>query len=233
MTHDLATGLKWYLAFLFSTTVHEAAHAWTAYRLGDDTAHRGGQVTLDPTPHIRRAPVGMVVVPLLSYFLGGWMIGWASAPYDPQWAARYPRRAGWMALAGPAANLLLLLAAALLIRLGLAAQVFTAPDAISFSHLVDPAAPGLYLFFAGMLGIFFSLNLLLCVFNLLPLPPLDGSALFMLFLPSAWADKVQALRRHPGLNFLGLYLSWQLIAVIFRPVHLWAVNLLYPGSHYY
>lgn len=229
----MATGLKWYLAFLFSTTVHEAAHAWTALRLGDDTAHRGGQVTLDPTPHIRRAPMGMVVVPLLSYFLGGWMIGWASAPYDAQWAARYPRRAGWMALAGPASNLLLVLAAALLIRAGLAASVFAAPEFVNFSHIVDPAAPGLYLFFAGMLSIFFSLNLLLCVFNLLPLPPLDGSAIFMLLTPAAWSEKILELRRHPGLNFLGLYLAWQLIAVIFRPVQLWAVNLLYSGGHYY
>lgn len=67
VTQDLATGIKWCLAFLFSTTVHEAAPAWTALKLGDDTAQRGGQVTLDPTPHLRRAPVGMVAVPINSY----------------------------------------------------------------------------------------------------------------------------------------------------------------------
>jgi hypothetical protein len=53
---DLVEGLKWYLVFLGSTTLHEAAHAWSALKLGDDTAARGGQVSLDPTPHIRRAP---------------------------------------------------------------------------------------------------------------------------------------------------------------------------------
>src|SRR5256885_2129501 len=114
---SLFDGAAWYVVFLFSTTVHEASHAFTALRLGDDTAYRGGQVTLDPTPHIRREPFGMVLVPLLSYFFGGWMIGWASAPYDQQWALRYPKRSGLMALAGPAANLILVIVAAFLMRL--------------------------------------------------------------------------------------------------------------------
>lgn len=213
--------------------MHEAAHAWTALKLGNDTAARGGQVTLDPTPHIRRAPVGMVVVPIISYIVGGWMIGWASAPYNPQWARQFPRRAALMALAGPAANFLILLAAGLLIRMGIAGQVFAAPDFISFSHVTDPAAPGIWLFCAGMLGIFFSLNLLLCVFNLLPLPPLDGSAVLMLLLPPAWGEKLLEIRRHPTVNLIGLYASWQLIGFIFRPIQIFAVQMLYPGSHYY
>ena len=118
MTYDLADGLKWYLVFLVSTSCHEAAHAWSAHRLGDDTAYRGGQVSLNPAAHIKREPFGMVVVPLLSYFFGGWMIGWASAPYNPEWALRYPRRSAVMALAGPAANLILVVLAAVLMRLG-------------------------------------------------------------------------------------------------------------------
>ena len=105
MSVDLVSGLQWYLVFLYSTTLHEAAHAWAALKLGDDTAYQGGQVTLDPTPHIRREPIGMVVVPLLSFLFGGWMIGWASTPYDPDWAMRYPRRSAWMSLAGPALTL--------------------------------------------------------------------------------------------------------------------------------
>jgi len=233
VTQDVATGIKWYLAFLFSTTVHEAAHAWTALKLGDDTAQRGGQVSLDPTPHIRRAPIGMVVVPIISYFAGGWMIGWASAPYSTQWAAQYPRRAGLMALAGPAANLLLLLLAALLIRLGLAGHVFATPDIINFSHVTDPAAPGIWLFLAGMLSIFFSLNLLLLIFNLLPLPPLDGSGIFMLLSPAAWVKTIMEVRRHPAFNYIGLFVAWQLIGSIYRPIQLFAVNLLYPGSYYH
>ena len=90
----VALGLAWYAAFLFSTCCHEAAHAWAALRLGDPTAYLGGQVSLDPRPHIVREPIGTVVVPLLTFVLTRqWMMGWASAPYDPAWADRHPRRA--------------------------------------------------------------------------------------------------------------------------------------------
>src|SRR5690242_21552184 len=99
MQSSMADGFVWYGAFLFSTICHEAAHAWSALRLGDDTAARGGQVSLNPWPHVRREPVGMVIVPLLSWFAAGWMIGWASAPYDRTWARQFPRRAALMAVA--------------------------------------------------------------------------------------------------------------------------------------
>src|SRR2546426_581765 len=98
----LVNGLLWFIAFLFSTTVHEAMHAFVAYRGGDPTAYLGGQVSLSPLPHIRREPIGMLVVPLLTAFTNGWALGWASTPYDPLWAARHPRRAASMAAAGPA-----------------------------------------------------------------------------------------------------------------------------------
>src|SRR5215468_6229382 len=78
----LALGLIWYVVFLFSTTCHEAAHALAAKLGGDLTAFHGGQVSLDPIPHVRRELFGMVVFPILSYVTGGWMMGWASAPYD-------------------------------------------------------------------------------------------------------------------------------------------------------
>ena len=91
----LAEGLLWYVAFLFSTTLHEASHAFAAFRLGDRTAYEGGQVTLDPIPHMRREPIGTIVVPLLSFLLGGWMIGWASTPYNRNWAEQAPKRAAY------------------------------------------------------------------------------------------------------------------------------------------
>ena len=89
-TETLAVGLIWYAVFLFSATVHEAAHAWAAYRLGDPTAYLGGQVTLNPAPHVQREPFGTVLVPIITFALSGWMMGWASAPYNPMWADRYP-----------------------------------------------------------------------------------------------------------------------------------------------
>jgi len=135
-TPDIALGAIWYLAFLFSTTCHEAAHALVAKWGGDLTAFEGGQVTLNPVPHIMRSPFGMVVMPILSYVLGGWMIGWASAPYDPSWQRRHPHRSAWMALAGPAANFTLMLLSAGAIRTGIALGRFIPPTSISgFSGL--------------------------------------------------------------------------------------------------
>ena len=103
MAEHIAFGGLWYVVFLFSITMHEAAHAWVALRGGDPTAALSGQVTLDPRPHIRREPFGTVVVPILTYFTLGWMMGWASAPYDPAWADRYLREL--RAITGPHADL--------------------------------------------------------------------------------------------------------------------------------
>ena len=133
----LAAGF--YVVFVLSTVLHEAAHAWAALRLGDDTAQRAGQVSLDPIPHITREPIGMVLLPILTLAFIGWPLGFASAPYDPIWADRYPRRAGWMALAGPAANLLLFLLAAAGLRWGLAAGLFQAPEALSVYSVAETA----------------------------------------------------------------------------------------------
>src|SRR4029078_5963909 len=99
--NQIATGVLWFLAFLFSTTVHEAMHAWAALKGGDPTAYHAGQVSLSPLPHIRRERFGMLILTLLTAVTRRWAIGWASTPYDPHWAARYPRRAAWMAAAGP------------------------------------------------------------------------------------------------------------------------------------
>ena len=140
---NLFDGAAWYLVFLFSTTLHEASHALVALKLGDDTAHRGGQVTLDPTPHIKREPLGMVIVPILSFLFSGWMIGWASAPYDPSWANRHPQRAAWMAIAGPASNFLLMLTAALLIHLGMMIGWFEAPETLTMPQTVGWTRDGI------------------------------------------------------------------------------------------
>lgn len=225
-------GLAWYVVFLFSTCCHEAAHAWAALRLGDPTAYLGGQVSLDPLPHVRREPFGTVVFPLLSFALSRqWMMGWASAPFDPAWADRHPRRAGWMALAGPAANLLLVLVAALSIRIGIATGGFEAPSSATFSSVVA-AADGLPAALGTLLSILFSLNLVLFAFNLLPLPPLDGSSVLALFLPERWVRGYLGLARQPMLALAGLLVAWRLFGYLFDPVHTLALNLLYPEYLY-
>jgi Zn-dependent protease len=229
MDDDLVDALKWYIIFLCSTACHEAAHAWAAHRMGDDTAYRGGQVSLNPAPHIRREPMGMVVVPLLSYFLGGWMIGWASAPYNRDWALRYPQRSALMALAGPAANLVLVLVAALLMRVGIEWGVFRLPWHASSMQVIagSGAADGFWSFCAKMLSLTFSLNLLLGVFNLLPLPPLDGSSLPLLFLRHRPAEKFRDFIQSPGLSWIGIFVAWKIFSFVQPPLFVAASKLLY------
>jgi len=224
-------GLTWYVVFLFSTTLHEAAHAFAAWRLGDSTAYHGGQVTLSPLPHIRREPFGTVVFPILTFVLSGWMMGWASAPYDPVWAARHPRRAAWMSLAGPGSNLLLVVAAGLLIRAGIAAGLLLPPSVVTFSQVAAATAGG-SAGAATALSILFSLNLLLFAFNLLPLPPLDGSGALGLFLPAETAVRFQEFMRQPMVSILGLVVAWRLFGPLFGPLHGLALGLLYPGMVY-
>ncbi len=226
-------GMLWYLAFVASTTFHEASHAYTAMRLGDVTAYEGGHVTLNPLPHIRREPFGMVIVPLLSYVFGGWMIGWASVPYNFEWSFQHPRRSGLMALAGPAMNLCLVAGAGLAIRLGVVYQLFYPPARITFSHITAATDPGLFAPVATFFSIMFSLNLLLFLFNLLPFPPLDGSGIVPLILPGTTARKYLILVRRSPLVIIGLFLAWNLFGSIFPPIHLRCINILYPGLRYY
>lgn len=197
---NLVDGGMWYFVLVYSIVLHEAAHAWAALKLGDPTAYEGGQVTLDPTPHIKRSPIGMIVVPIISWIAygGSWMLGWASAPYNPQWARAYPHRAAWMALAGPASNFLLALVAAIILKVGLQMGIFQ-PGI----PLVG-ASSGLASFFAVLLSITFIMNVVLCIFNLIPLPPLDGSALPLFFMNRAMAERYQDFVAQPTMQFVGL-----------------------------
>lgn len=228
--HDLVDGLVFYVVFVYSTTFHEAAHAWAAMRGGDSTAYRGGQVTLNPIPHIRREPIGMVVLPLISVVVSGWPIGFASAPYDPSWARRHPDRAGWMALAGPGANMVLVLLAAIAINAGLAAGIFTAPDHIGFADVTAASAgsDSIWNAIGYLTGAVFAMNLLLCAFNLLPVPPLDGSGAVVLFLPRGKKGPYQeALWRNPQIALFGIFIAWQVFDYFWNPIFTFSLNALY------
>ncbi|MBZ5540340.1 MAG: site-2 protease family protein [Acidobacteriia bacterium] len=216
----LVFGFLWYIAFLFSTTCHEAAHALAAKLGGDETAALGGQVTLNPLPHIRRELFGMVLVPILSYLFSGSMIGWASAPFDPNWQRRHPHRAAWMALAGPGANFSLMLLSGICLRLGVAHHWFH--GAVSSG---GPGLPG------TILGIFFSLNLLLGTFNLLPFPPLDGSSALMLLLPESKALRYLDWLRENNFAMLGLVVAFFFFGRVYDYIYAFALYVLYYGLH--
>ena len=228
---SLATGFLWFVAFLFSTTVHEAMHALAALRGGDPTAYHGGQVSFSPIPHIRREPIGMLVVPLLTALTQGWAIGWASTPYDPRWAAHYPKRAALMAAAGPAGNLSIAIVALVLIKIGLATGWFVPPDRVTFEHLV--AAPDAGRTFVGeLLSIFLTLNVLLCAFNLIPLPPLDGASVIGLFVPESVAHRFRELSHTPMFQLLGLLIAWRIFPFIVGPLFALILKAVHPSLGY-
>jgi Zn-dependent protease len=207
----LMRGFIYYMVFLFSTTCHEAAHALVAKLGGDSTADLGGQVSLNPIPHIRRSPYGMVVFPILSFLFFGGMIGFASAPYDPSWARRHPHRAALMALAGPATNFTLMLLGALGIRMGLVFHWFEGgPES----------------FLPVLLFAVFSLNLLLGVFNLLPVPPLDGSSAIMLLMSEDRARGYLDWSRGGTFAMPGILIGIIIFNYVFPPIERFVQGLL-------
>jgi len=224
---EIAVGLIWYVVLLFSLTVHEAGHAWAAARGGDLTAYLGGQVSLDPRPHVRREPFGTVVVPLLSFALSGWMIGWASTPYDPRWAYAHPRRAGWMSLAGPAANLVLVVLAGVGIRVAMLVGLVE-PGIPGFSSLVIGTTPGLAEAIGIFLSLLFMMNLLLLLFNLIPVPPLDGGGALALCVSEDTARRWQQMMARPAFALFGILAAWIAIPRIFWPVCEVALRVLFP-----
>lgn len=184
------------LVLVFSVVFHEVAHGWAALRLGDTTARDMGRLTLNPLPHVD--PVGSVVVPLLLSLTGSFMMGWAKPVPVHVGRLRHP----WndhpkVAAAGPASNLLLALVSAVL--LGATANVAARLPA---GHA--GAAPAEFLLLVWQTGII--VNVVLAVFNLIPLPPLDGSWILTRFLPPHLRDGYENLRNYGMLVVVGFLL---------------------------
>jgi Zn-dependent protease len=230
---QLAFGFLEYVVFLLSTTCHEASHSLVAKWGGDTTALEGGQVSLNPWPHIRREPFGMVVIPLLGIATGSGLIGWASAPYNPEWAKKHPKHAARMSLAGPVANFSLSILAGIIMRIGLAVGWFI-PVTPSFSQIVGSATPGSAADGAAtVLSIFFSLNILLGFFNLIPFPPLDGYGVLGLFATESGALRLQEFRMKMGaFSFLGLVIAWQLFDRVYPDLFALGLNAFYAGYRF-
>ena len=157
----------------------------------------------------------MVLIPILSFIFTRTMIGWASAPFNPEWERRHPRRAALMALAGPAANYTLMLLAAVGLRAG---------HSMGWLHTnLETGRPDLA---TTALFVFFSLNLLLGTFNLLPVPPLDGSAGIMLFMSESRAQRYLDWLRGNSFAMVGLLVGLLVFRYFYGPVENFAFNLL-------
>ena len=174
------------LPVVFAITLHEAAHGYAAKRFGDNTAWLLGRISLNPIRHID--PIGTVLVPLVSYLVGGILFGWAKPVPVNFGRLRHPKKdMFWVAAAGPAANLLMALGWALLLKLSI-----TFPDFAYNDALAEMARVGI------------NINGVLMILNLLPLPPLDGGRIMVSLLPVKAALKFAQLERYGMFILLGL-----------------------------
>jgi len=218
----------WYLVFLFSTTFHEFSHAFLAYKGGDLTAYETGHVTLDPTPHIRRSPIGMVLVPIWTYFQLGWMVGFASVPFNADWGRQNPRKQAYMSLAGPCANLLLATIAVVAMRALVSAHIFQyVISSTQFVEAVHGGARSPLGALALALSVMLQLNVVLFLFNLLPVPPLDGAGVLSGLFPDSFGSWYERMRQIPAFEFLGLLIAWQVFPYVAAPAFQVMYGLLY------
>jgi Zn-dependent protease len=209
-----------YFILLFAITIHESAHGWAALKFGDPTAYNLGRITLNPIPHID--PVGTVILPLIMMITGIPFIGWAKpVPVNPL-NLRNPRRDNlWISAAGPVSNL----TAALVFLIGIVILKFLNPNIVYFLRAFIFAQTG----FAGgfhplgglALILFYGalINTLLAIFNMIPIPPLDGSGVMMGFLSDEAAEKYDRIRPYGFLIILGL-LFIGFLNLIFRPIYI-------------
>jgi Zn-dependent protease len=201
---NFALGLTNYLVLLFSLSFHESAHAWMALRLGDDTAASLGRITLNPVAHID--PFGTVLMPLLQIFGGFPVIGWAKpTPYDPgRFRREVTMRRGHISVAavGPLSNLILALAFAILFAV------------ILRIDLPPEAKNGVY----SLMSIGIAMNVALAVFNILPVPPLDGSHILSWSLPRRLGEKFDHVAENYGTMILWVLFLTGLLGYLIGPI---------------
>jgi Zn-dependent protease len=209
----IAMGITTYVVLLFSLSVHESAHAWTAFRMGDTTAASLGRITLNPMAHID--PFGTVLMPLLQFFVGGIpLLAWAKP--TPVQARNFKqgqlaRGHILVAGAGPLSNLLLALLFTALLFL-----------AVKLGAVTGNRQPLSILLHIGVV-----MNVFLAVFNLVPLPPLDGSWIASWALPRSIAAQYDSLMEPYGQWILLILFATGLLGAITSPISGFITNVLY------
>jgi Zn-dependent protease len=204
---DVGFILIWFVALLFSLSFHEAAHAWTSEKFGDDTGRLQGRITLNPIPHID--PIGTVIFPLVSAITSIPLLGWAKPVETNPLLWRNKTKANIsVSAAGPISNFILAIISFIILAVLLLAGVFVFNDGFGGNiYKVFAPAPNqsFYLEPIGRwLNIMLVLNLSLGFFNLLPIPPLDGSHVLESLLPYQMAESFAQIRPYGMLILLVL-----------------------------
>src|SRR6267154_789376 len=216
------------VALVFSLSVHESAHAWMSDHFGDDTARMLGRISLNPVVHVD--PIGTLLFPAISFFTGAPLIGWAKpTPVNPlRW--RDKRVANfWVSIAGVICNFIIAIVAGIVIRILYSTNLIDLGlqgyRLIAIPHTDSLIAEG----GAQLLTTFFTLNVALGVFNLIPIPPLDGSKVLQSILPPSFESGFEALERF-GYMWLILAMFTGVFGMIFNIVLPIAFQLLLIGT---
>jgi len=190
---------------VMSVVIHEVSHGYAALALGDQTAKYQGRLTLNPISHLD--PIGSFLVPLLGYFVGGFIIGWAKpVPFNPYNLRNQKWGEALVAVAGPLSNISLAVIFGLIIRFA-SGQTFLSQSFLSIASFV----------------VF--INITLAIFNLIPIPPLDGSKILFAILPYKWQNLRQSFERL-GFIFVLIFVFflWHFLTPIINWVFTFLVN---------
>ena len=205
------------LVLLFSVVFHEVSHGWVAYRLGDDTAHKMGRLTLNPIPHID--PYMTVLLPLMLGFMTGWRVMFGGAkpvPVNPYNFKNPKKGMAITAAAGPLSNLILIAASVILFRILVTLGFVEKYDVQMRFFTNEMNFVDAFFVYAVLI------NTVLMVFNLIPIPPLDGSKIIMGFLSHEQAARYESFSRYGmyvliGLLFLGSIMNYSIIGALINP----------------
>ena len=216
----------WFVVFLFACAFHESAHAWMSDRFGDPTARYQGRITLNPIPHID--PIGTILIPLMGFMSGGIaMFGWAKAtPVNPLMWREKTKANIMVSAAGPTSNFILATIAFIIMKILLISGSVT-PGGSFFSLIVPVVSDaGIMEPIAKLLSIALILNITLGVFNLFPIPPLDGSHVLESILPYEMAKAYEQIRPY-GFILLLAFIWTPIPGMVLRPIYNTVALLLF------